>query len=134
MSLDQERATSFVDGYGRTWESWDIGGFVELFSHEVVYVAHPTEETVLGREALRRYVRKEEAEQGVVSVHMGTPIVEGHHVVAEFWVTATNRDEEGTIAGCFIAQLDQNDGLCTHFREYWFEIEGHVGAYKGWGE
>jgi len=134
MNLDQREAKAFVEGYGRTWESWDIEGFVELFSDQVVYVAHPTEETVLGREALRRYVCNEEAEQGVVSVRMGTPIVEEDHVVAEFWVTATNRDEEGTITGCFIAQLDPNDGLCTHFREYWFEIEGHAGAYKGWGE
>jgi ketosteroid isomerase-like protein len=134
MSPDRERATAFVAGYGRTWESWDIEGFVELFSDQVLYVVHPTDETVLGREALRGYVRKEQAQQGVVSVRMGTPIVEGHRVVAEFWVTASNRDEEGTIAGCFIAWLDPNDGRCTHFREYWFEIEGHAGAYEGWGE
>src|SRR5271167_1351859 len=64
MSLDRERAAAFVDGYGQTWESWDIAGFVELFNDEVVYVAHPTEETVVGREALRRYVRREASEQG----------------------------------------------------------------------
>lgn len=134
MNPDRERATAFVDGYGRTWESWDIEGFVELFSDQAIYVVHPTEETVLGREALRDYVRKEQAEQGVVSVRMGTPIVEEDRVVAEFWVTASNRDEEGTIAGCFIARLDPNDGRCTHFREYWFEIVGQADAYEGWGE
>ena len=134
MSLDLERATAFVDGYGQAWESWDIAGFVELFSDEVVYVAHPTEETVVGREALRGYLRKEEAEQGAVSVRMGKPIIEEDHVAAEFWVTATNRDEEATIPGCFIAQLDRTDGRCTHLREYWFDIEGHTSAYTGWGE
>ena len=93
-----ERATAFVDGYGRTWESWDIAGFVDLFSDDVVYVAHP-EEIVVGGAALSVYLRKEQAEQGTVSVRMGRPIVEGDRVVAEFWVTATNRGEEATIAG-----------------------------------
>jgi hypothetical protein len=132
--MSPERATAFVDGYGRTWDSWDIAGFVELFSDEVVYVAHPTEETVVGREALASYVRKEQTEQGAVSVRMGNPIVAGDHVAAEFWVTRTNRDEEATITGCFMAQLDPTDGRCTHFREYWFDTEGHTSAYSGWGE
>ena len=76
MSLEREIATAFVESYGRTWESWDVEGFVELFSEEVVYVAHP-QETVVGRDALRRYLRKEQAEQGDVSVRMGHEIVEG---------------------------------------------------------
>ena len=134
MSLDRERAAAFVDGYGQAWESWDIAGFVALFSDEVVYVAHPTEETVLGREALRGYLRKEETEQGAVSVRMGKPIIDGNHVVAEFWVTRTNGDEEATLAGCFIAQLDPTDGRCKDFREYWFDTEGHASPYQGWGE
>ena len=133
MSLNRESATAFVERYGQTWESWDVESFVDLFSDEVVYVAHP-QETVEGRDALRRYLRKEEAEQGSVSVRMGGAIVEGNHVVVEFWVTATNRGEEATIAGCLIAQLDESDGRCTHFREYWFDIEGHTPAFEGWGE
>ncbi len=106
---------------------------MDLFSDNVVYVAHP-QETVIGRDALRRYLRKEEREQGSVSVRMGRAIVEGDHVVAEFWVAAKNRGEEATIAGCLIAQLDKADGRCTCFREYWFDIEGHTPAFDGWGE
>jgi ketosteroid isomerase-like protein len=133
LSLNRENATEFVERYGQTWESWDVEGFVDLFSDNIVYVAHP-QETVVGRDALRRYFRKEEAEQGCVSVRMGGAIVERNHVVAEFWVTAKNRGEEATIAGCLISQLDRVDGRCTHFREYWFDIEGHVPAFDGWGE
>jgi ketosteroid isomerase-like protein len=132
-SLNRESATAFVERYGQTWESWNVEGFVDLFSDKVVYVAHP-QEIVEGRDALRRYLRKEEAEQGRVSVRMGGAIVEGEHVVAEFWVTTMNRGEEARIAGCFIAQLDESDGRCTHFREYWFDIEGHTAAFDGWGE
>lgn len=134
MIPDRDSAAAFVDGYGRTWEAWDIEGFVGLFSDDVVYVVHPTLETVVGSEALRRYVRKEEAEQGSVSVRMGTPIIEGQRVAAEFWVTATNQGEPATIAGCVFARLDPTNGRCTDFREYWFDIEGHGSAFQGWGE
>ncbi|HTR74069.1 MAG TPA: nuclear transport factor 2 family protein [Solirubrobacterales bacterium] len=134
MSPDQQSPTEFVEGYGRTWESWDAEGNLELFSDDVVYVVHATEETVVGRDALRRYIAKEEAAMGKVSVRMGEPVVGGDHVAAEFWVTlTTDAGEKGTIAGCFIAELDPADGLCTHFREYWFEVEGHIQAYPGWG-
>src|ERR1039458_6532521 len=136
MSLERERAFAFVDGYGQTWESWDLSGFVELFSEDVVYVEHPTDETVVGRHEMERYIRKEQTEQGAASVRMGTPIVQGDQVVAEFWATMSNREgeEEGTLMGCFIAQLDQTNGRCTHFRQYWFEVEGHASPFNGWGE
>jgi ketosteroid isomerase-like protein len=133
MSDDRGRATAFVDGYGRTWQSWDIAGFVELFSSDVVYIDHQTEERVVGSEALATYLRKEETEQGAVGVRMGKPIVDGDHVVAEFWTTRTNRAEEATLAGCFIAQLNPADGRCTHFREYWYDTDGHADPYEGWG-
>jgi ketosteroid isomerase-like protein len=133
MATGRKRAAAFVDGYGRTWESWDIPGFVDLFSDEVVYVAHATQETVAGRTALTSYVRNEAVEQGRVSVRMGNPVIDGDRVAAEFWVTATSGRGDATIAGCFIARLAQ-DGRCVFFREYWFDVEGRIGAYEGWGE
>lgn len=120
MSLDRDRATAFVDGYGRTWENWDTAGFVALFSEAVVYVAHPTETTVVGREALAPYLAEQEAQMGTISVRMGEPIVGDSHVAAEFWVTATNRDGEETTAGCLMAQLDHTDAVRAAARaNYW---------------
>jgi ketosteroid isomerase-like protein len=119
---------------GRTWESWDLPGFVALFSDDVVYVEHPTDETVVGREAMAHYIRNEQIEQGVASVRMGKPIVDGDQVAAEFWAKMTNGEVAGTLIGCFIAQLDPRDGRCTHFRQYWFDVDGHRSAYRGWGE
>jgi hypothetical protein len=43
-------------------------------------------------------------------------------------------ETEGTLIGCFLAQLDPRTGRCTHFRQYWFEVEGHVSPFNGWGE
>ena len=128
----RESATAFVEGYGQAWGSWDIDAFLSLFSEDVVYVAHPTEETVLGKDALAVYLRKEQAEQGDVRVEMGMPIVEGDHVAAEFWVTAVN-PREATIPGCLVAQLEA-DGRCNQFREYWFDVDGHTAAPSGWGK
>jgi ketosteroid isomerase-like protein len=133
MSLDRTSASAFVDAYGRTWESWDVPGFVDLFSEDVVYVAHAMQETVVGRSALARYLEKEAAEQGEVSVRMGKPVVEGDRVAAEFWVAATSGGVAATIAGCLVARLGP-DGRCVSFREYWFDEEGQTDAYEGWGE
>ncbi len=71
--------------------------------------------------------------QGEVSVRMGQPLIDGDHVAAEFWATATSEREQTTIAGCLIARLGP-DGRCRFFREYWFDVEGHADPYDGWGE
>ncbi len=133
MTADREHASAFVNGYGRSWETWDVPAFLELFSDEVVYVAHATEETVVGRAALESYLQKEASEQGQVSVRMGNPVIDGDRVAAEFWVTATSEGHDATIAGCLIAHLGA-DGRCHFFREYWFDVEGHTTAYEGWGD
>jgi ketosteroid isomerase-like protein len=132
-STARENAEAFVEAYGRGWERWDFDGLVDLFSDNVVYVAHATDETVVGRAALADYMRKEAADQGEASVRMGRPVIEGNRVAAEFWVTRSNEGEKWTTPGCFIARLG-SDGRCSSFREYWFDIEGHTHAYEGWGE
>lgn len=136
MSSRDEHAIAFVEGYGRTWQSWDLEGFVELFSEDVVYVEHPVDETVVGHEELLRYIVREKEEQGAARVRMGRPIVEGDRVVGEFWAAMSNREDEapGTLAGCFIAHLDPASGRCTHFRQYWFEFEGQPDPFDGWGD
>jgi ketosteroid isomerase-like protein len=133
MGINRGSAAAFVEAYGHIWESWDFSAFVELFSDDVVYVAHATQEKVMGRAALARYIRKEAADQGQASVRMGSPVIDGDRVAAEFWVTRANDGENWTTAGCFIARLGA-DGRCTFFREYWFDVAGHISAYDGWGE
>jgi uncharacterized protein (TIGR02246 family) len=112
--VDSEVAQRFVDAYRRAWNSWDVEGFLDLFAEDVVYAAHPLE-IVVGRESLRTYLRKEEAEQGVVSVRMGTPIIGEQSAMAEFWVNAV--DGSMSVAGCLIFKLADGDGRCVHFRE-----------------
>jgi ketosteroid isomerase-like protein len=134
MSTSREDAVAFVEGYRRTWERWDISRWVDLFTDDVVYVDHPTQQSVVGRTALEAYVRKEAAEQGAVSVRMGSPVVEGDRVAGEFWVTATSESKPATLVGGFIARLEP-DGRCSYFREYWFHVEGETTpAYEGWGD
>jgi hypothetical protein len=128
MMSQAAKAHRFAERYGATWQGWDIEGFVDLFGEDALYVAHP-DEVVEGRPALRRYVEKEQAAQGEVKVQMGRPLVDGDRVMAEFWVRAA---DDASIAGCFIAHLDRA-GACTHFREYWFDLEGSRGPFDGWG-
>jgi hypothetical protein len=46
--------------------------------------------------------------------------------------TLAAEGEEASIAGCLIARL-AGSGRCTHFREYWFDLEGHRQPFDGWG-
>ncbi len=61
--MDREKAVAFVKGYGRTWQAWDFEGFADLFTDDVVYVEHPTDETVVGREQTLDYIRREQLAQ-----------------------------------------------------------------------
>ncbi len=128
MSIDRAAAADWARAYGSTWAAWDIAGFLDLFSEDVVYLEHPTGEAVVGRAALDAYVREEEREQGDVTVRIGSPVVDGNRVAGEFWAAG----EDGAIAGGFIALLDAT-GRCTMFREYWFEIEEGAEPPEGWG-
>jgi ketosteroid isomerase-like protein len=132
-SVSRDDARAFVEHYGRSWEAWDFSGFAALFSPDVIYVPHATAEAVVGQRALASYVRKEAADQGQASVRMGSPVIDGDRVAAEFWVTRSNEGKDWTTAGCFVARLG-SDGRCTFFREYWFDVEGHTDAYDGWGQ
>jgi hypothetical protein len=95
--MNREMALAFVDGYGRAWEAWDFEGFADFFTDEMVYVEHPTDETVIGREQVLDYIQREQEAEGVANVRMGTPIVGGDHVVGEFWTRMTKPDEQGTL-------------------------------------
>jgi SnoaL-like domain len=81
MGISRSQAVGFVQGYGRTWENWDFDGFVDLFTEDVVYVEHPTDETVVGRDQMQAYIRAEYDDQGVATVQtridglMALPVV-----------------------------------------------------------
>jgi ketosteroid isomerase-like protein len=135
VNIDRQMAQRFVDRYKQVWEDWDVDGWVDLFSDDAVYYEHPTDETLVGSEQLAEYLRKEHSEEGQASVRMGEPIVDGDKLVVEFWATMIRDDgERATLTGCMIARLDPSDGRCVHYRQYWFELDGHVAPFDGWGE
>jgi hypothetical protein len=111
-----------------------LPGLRRPIHRRAIYVEHPTDETVVGRDQLLDYIRREHEAEGVASVRMGTPVVEGDHVVGEFWTTMSKPGEIATLIGCFIAKLDEATGRCHHFRQYWHEVDERVTPYEGWGE
>ena len=49
MGPSRDQAVAFVEGYGRTWERWDFAAWLDLFTDDVVYIEHPTQQPVVGR-------------------------------------------------------------------------------------
>lgn len=129
MTVSREMATAFVESYGQTWQSWDYEGFVELFSDHVCLLGAPGRGDSRGA---RRdgYIRRENNEAGTVDVRMGSPIVEGNRVVAEFWTTMSNREGEPEGRSC----SPPTTGRCTRFRQCCFETDGHSNPSSGWVE
>lgn len=109
MSIDRGTAENFVEDYIRVWEAWDAPGFADLFSEDAVYYEHPIDEALVSREPFERYIHKEQAEGGKVSVRMGRPMVDGNQLFAEFW-TLMDAGGDRTLSGCFVAELDPGSG------------------------
>ncbi|MFT3865184.1 MAG: nuclear transport factor 2 family protein [Solirubrobacterales bacterium] len=133
MSIDREQALDFLERYRTCWEAWDLEGFLGLFTEDAVYFEHPVDETLVGREELGRYFRREQREGGEATVRMGRPMVEGDQLVAEFWVTMIRGEQDATLSGCFFARLDPARGGCTFYRQYWHEFAGRIEPFDNWG-
>ncbi len=74
-----------------------LRGLRRPLTDDAVDVEHPTDETVVGRDQLLDYIRREHDAEGVASVHMGSiPVVDGERVVGEFWTTMTKPGEIAT--------------------------------------
>jgi SnoaL-like domain len=102
-------AQRFVEGYRRAWDTWDVEGFLDLFADDVVYAAHPLE-IVVGRESLRTYLRKEEAEPGGGQRANGS--ADRRRTGCDGGVLVNALDGSMSVAGCLIFKVADGDGRC----------------------
>jgi hypothetical protein len=65
----------------------------------------------VGRDQLLDYIRREHEAEGVASVRMGTPVVEGDQVVGEFWTTMSKPGEIATLSVPLLARAITDAGF-----------------------
>jgi len=122
----------WIRGYRDAWEQRDPVAVSGLFSPSSTYRSNIFEEVHQGREGVKDYWKSVTASQSDVRVRMGRPFVDGSRVAVEFWTTMRVEGEEVTLPGCLLLDFD-DDGLCSHLREYWHYQPGLFEPPTGWG-
>lgn len=127
QSVDQ-----WSDGYRLAWENADADAAASLFAEDCTYRDLIYDTPHQGRDGVGSYWSSVTAGQSDVSVRMGSPAVDGHNAMVEFWATMAVDGAPVTLAGCLLLEFD-DDGLCSALREYWNFAEGTHQPPPGWG-
>ena len=116
------------------WKGRDPEAIAELFTEQATYHQGPFGEPHIGRKAIAEHWAGTLSRQTDPVVWFGEPIVSGSRAGVEWWcvlhdpATGTPRNA----AGCLALRFDDN-GLCTHFHEYWHAAqESALEPSEGW--
>ncbi|WNI16361.1 nuclear transport factor 2 family protein [Actinacidiphila sp. ITFR-21] len=116
------------------WRDRDPERIAALFTEQAVYHQGPFGASVVGREAIAEHWRKTLSRQRDPLIWFGAPIVSGRRASVEWWcvlhdpVTGTPRNAAGALALRFT-----DDGLCTHFHEYFHAAQDSaLTPAEGW--
>jgi ketosteroid isomerase-like protein len=128
-SMDHTSAQDWLDRYVAAWLSYEPEAIGALFSEDVEYRYHPSDEPVVGREAVvASWLGESDTEAASTRDPAGTydasyaPVaVDGDVVVATG--TSTYRDSpDGPVTkvydNCFVMRFDDS-GRCRAFTEYY---------------
>jgi hypothetical protein len=111
---------TWLDAYGRAWETQDPGAAAELFTEDAAYHETPFAEPMRGRAEIVEYWSDVPRTQQDVSFDyeiLATTETGGvAHWRASFLRLPANDPVE--LDGIFLVELDA-DGRCTEFREWW---------------
>jgi ketosteroid isomerase-like protein len=127
--MDHERAQRWLNRYIAAWLSYDPDEISALFSEDVAYRYHPSDEPVEGREAVvASWLGEAASEDASTRDAPGTYEAEYHPVaidgdtVVAVGTSRYREAPEGPVVrvydNCFIMRFDR-DGRCRDFTEYY---------------
>ena len=127
--MDRAQAQTWLDRYVAAWLSYDAEDIAALFSADVAYRYHPSDEPITGREAIVASWLGESSANGASTRDApGTyaaqyePVaVDGDVVVATGTSTYRERPDGPVVRvydNCFVMRFDA-DGNCREFTEYY---------------
>lgn len=128
---DREQVQSWLDAYVAAWKSYDPGQIGDLFSENVVYLFHPYDEPVRGREAVVEAWlgdsdnpgASERDAEGTYDGRYEVYAVDGDRAVAVGESTYTETPGGAVTEAydnCFVLRFDA-DGRCSEFTEFFVE-------------
>ena len=127
--VDRQTAQEWLDRYVHAWKTYDPDDISGLFSPDVSYRYHPSDEPTVGRDAVVASWLGEDAsdsastrdEPGTYEAEYSPVAVDGDTVVAVG--TSRYSEEPGgpvvrTYDNCFVMRFD-DEGRCREFTEYY---------------
>lgn len=126
--MDHETAQQWLDRYVEAWLSYDPDSIAGLFSEDVAYRYHPSDEPTVGRDAVVASWLGEDSSNdfgrdapGTYDAAYSPVAIDGDVVVATG--TSRYRKEAGgpfvrTYDNCFVMRFD-GEGRCREFTEYY---------------
>ena len=123
---------TWVERYGRAWETADAEAASDLFSEDATYRSNIFEDPHTGKGGIEVYWSQATSTQRDIEVTMGRPIIEGNRVSVEFWTKMENGGVDVTLPGCLLLTFDE-DGRCQSLHEYYTFAEGRLDPPPEWG-
>jgi hypothetical protein len=118
----------WADAYAEAWRAGDAEAAANLFTEDCVFRSHPFREL----EDARVYTRRVFGSERERDVWFGTALGSGSRGAVEYWAAMVEDDQDVTLAGCCVIELD-SDGRCRTLRDYWAMQPGRSGPPAGWG-
>jgi len=122
--MDREGFQSWLDSYGRAWESKDHHTFANLFTENASYYANPFSEPLLGRSAILDHWSNVILAQDHIRFNYQILAVTQDNGIAHWWVSFVHA-ASGTkvkLDGIFVVSLN-GENRCTVFKQWWHWLE-----------
>jgi len=127
--MDRDAVQAWLDRYVAAWKSYDPDAITALFSDDVAYRYHPSDEPIVGRDAVVASWL-EESESGNASSHdaPGTydasyaPFAVDGDIVVATGSSSYRETPDGPVVrvydNCFLMRFD-DEGRCREFTEFY---------------
>jgi uncharacterized protein (TIGR02246 family) len=120
MSMTANAFASWLDSYGRAWETRNPQAAADLFAEDGTYQVTPFLEPMRGKQAILEYWTNVARTQQ--SIHFGYEILTAipDHGIAHWWSSfvIVPPGLHTKLDGIFLISLDEN-GRCRSLREWW---------------
>jgi hypothetical protein len=127
--MDHGTAKDWLDRYVAAWVSYDPGAIGDLFTEDVSYRYHPSDEPTVGRDAVvASWLGESSAQEvstrdapGTYQAAYAPVAIEGDVVVAigtSTYYTAPGGPVDTVYDNCFLMRFDAS-GKCSDFTEYY---------------
>ena len=127
MGLDHAAAGDLLERYRHAWETFDGDAWVAIFTDDAEYHEDPFEPSLVGHNALRRYLLEAGDAQEQVEFTVERHWVVGATVLAVWHASFIRRTSRARvrIAGFMTLEI-ADDGRVDRFREWWHSRETAV--------